>query len=175
MILGLGLLYFLIIIKISSGWPHIKVLALPIQKIIPLVFVTLSSFLLPIIISCVIYLVLICKKRKLFENKIEDSNDGRPLRSDPTSVRQGHCSTSHRENLFQEHLDIGDNVQENTEVQITQNADIKCQRACQSNTNNQDELQISKFMYAKTIILTPLNEQLCPSIMYTIVGQKMGL
>ena len=43
---------------------------MPIQKIIPVILLTLNSFMLPIIVSCAIYLKLICIKRRLFLNKV---------------------------------------------------------------------------------------------------------
>ena len=130
-------------IKLVSGWPHIKILALPFKEVIPFVFLVLSSFLLPIIISCVIYLVLICKKKKIFENKIENSNDGKPLHTVSTSILQGQCSNSQRENICQEDLNIIDNLQAHIEDQITQNTDIISQRAYLK--NNIEELQTFQF------------------------------
>ena len=52
------------------GWPKVKVLAKPVHEILPAILLALNSFILPIIISCAIYLRLISIKKKLFLNKI---------------------------------------------------------------------------------------------------------
>ena len=149
-----------------SGWPHIKILALPFKEVIPFVFLVLSSYLLPIIISCVIYLILICKKRKIFENKVENSNDDKPLHTVPTatsstatSFLQGQFSNSQGESILQEDLNISDNVQANFEDQIAQNTVIIGQTApCK---NNLDELQTSQFTLENEIrrVSLSLNEE----------------
>ena len=126
----------------SSGWPQIKVLALPLKEILPLIFMMLTSLLLPIIISCVIYLVLICKKKKLFENKIENSNDDKPLHIVHTSFLKCQCPKSLRENIFKEDVVNSNNVQADVKDLITQNIDIISHSS--SNINNQDELPNSK-------------------------------
>lgn len=52
------------------GWPRVKILAMSVHEILPLILLVLNSFMLPIISSFVIYLKLICIKRRLFLNKV---------------------------------------------------------------------------------------------------------
>jgi hypothetical protein len=52
------------------GWPKVKVLGKPFHDVFPVVLLVLNSVILPIIISCGIYIKLICVKRRLFLNKI---------------------------------------------------------------------------------------------------------
>jgi hypothetical protein len=62
--------HFLIFQIFFLGWPKVKVLAKPVNEILPAILLALNSFLLPIVISCAIYLKLIFIKGKLFFNKI---------------------------------------------------------------------------------------------------------
>jgi hypothetical protein len=45
---------------------------MPVCDILPAILLVLNSFLLPILLSCGIYLILIIKKKKLFKNKVEN-------------------------------------------------------------------------------------------------------
>jgi hypothetical protein len=46
---------------------------MPVRDVLPVILLVLNSFLLPILLSCGIYIKLIFKKKKLFENKVEDA------------------------------------------------------------------------------------------------------
>ena len=52
------------------GWPKVKVLAKPVHEILPLIFLIMNSYLLPIIISCTVYVKLISAKKRLFLNEV---------------------------------------------------------------------------------------------------------
>ena len=53
-----------------TGWPKVQILAKPVSEIFPVVLLGLNSYLLPITVSCVIYLKLIGIKRRLFVNSV---------------------------------------------------------------------------------------------------------
>jgi hypothetical protein len=58
-----------------TGFPKVKIASLPMQEKLPVLVIVLVTFLLPIIISCAIYIKLIFIKQKTFLNKISpDSN-----------------------------------------------------------------------------------------------------
>ena len=63
-----------------KGWPKVQILAKPVSEIFPVVLLGLNSYLLPITVSCVIYLKLIGIKRRLFVNSVTDaSTDARSV------------------------------------------------------------------------------------------------
>ena len=74
-------------------------LGLPFEVLVPFAILSLICFLLPVIISCVIYLLLICKKGKFFENKIVNSNNGKALHSVPPNFQQSQSSHSLKESV----------------------------------------------------------------------------
>ena len=121
-----------------SGWPQIKVFDLPFKEVLPLVTIALCSLLMPITISGITYLVLICKKRKNFENKIDHSNGIKPLNIGARIFLQGQKSNSSKENVSK--VDIDSTNDQN--MTITQNTEIRDQR--DNSIYNQDELNISK-------------------------------
>ena len=118
---------------------------------------TLCSFMLPIIISCVIYLVLICKKRNNFENKIESFFGEKPLHAVSASFLQSQCSNSSRENVSRGEL-AGINDQEHNEEPITLNKNITSQR--DFSTKKQGELQTSIATNPVNVVSTEFNSKL---------------
>ena len=52
------------------GWPKVAIIALPKQKILITVLTLLFCYFIPMIISCAIYISLICNKKKKFKNKV---------------------------------------------------------------------------------------------------------
>jgi len=63
------------IIKIS-GWPKVQILSNSWYEILILIIISTGCFLLPILISCFIYLKLICNKKKWFQNRVSLTNEG---------------------------------------------------------------------------------------------------
>ena len=74
-------------------------LGLPFETLVPFAILSLTCFLLPVIISCVIYLLLICKKGKFFANKISNSNYMEPLNSVTPYIQQSQSSHSLKESV----------------------------------------------------------------------------
>ena len=72
---------------------------MPFKELLPLVILTLGTFLLPVLISCLIYLLLLLKKKKFFETKISDISYGEPLHTDTPNFIISQCSNSTKENL----------------------------------------------------------------------------
>ena len=64
-----------------SGWPKEPPLKKPWDQLLTFCLLILSGFLLPILISCFIYLKLIIYKKKMFQNKIEplETNNVQPI------------------------------------------------------------------------------------------------
>ena len=54
---------------------------------------------MPVLISCLIYLLLLLKKKKFFETKISDISYGEPLHTDTPNFIISQCSNSTKENL----------------------------------------------------------------------------
>ena len=54
----------------SLGWPKVAVLSLPKTKIVISLLTLVSCYFIPMIISCAIYISLICSKKKKFKNKV---------------------------------------------------------------------------------------------------------
>ncbi len=52
------------------GWPKVAVLTLPMDKIITQLLTIVSGYLLPIFISCALYVSLICIKQRNFINQV---------------------------------------------------------------------------------------------------------
>ena len=106
-----------------SGWPQKKVFDLPFKEVLPLVTLALCSLLLPITISGITYLVLICKKRNNFKNKIEHFNVIQPLHLGARRFLQDQCSNFSGDNVSGKDI-VSKNVQELDEIPITQNTEI---------------------------------------------------
>ena len=70
---------------------------MPFKELLPVAIVTFCTFLLPVLISCLIYLLLICKKRKFFETKISNLNVEEPLHADTPNFLQLQRSKSMNE------------------------------------------------------------------------------
>ena len=77
-----------------AGWPKIKILALPLKDMYPIIIFSLNGFILPILVSCVIYLVLICHTKKHFEQSVSvaASKEVRANQTD-TQSKCGHFNT----------------------------------------------------------------------------------
>ena len=130
-----------------SGWPQKKVFDLPFKEVLPLVTLALCSLLLPITISGITYLVLICKKRKNFKNKIEHVNVVQPLRTGARRFLQGHCSHSSIENVSVKEI-VSKNEQELDEIPITQNTEII---TVERDMNSPHKLKIPKLTSATMV------------------------
>ena len=59
----------------SLGWPKVSVLSMPKTRILISLLTLLSCYFIPMIISCVIYISLICNKKKKFKNKVSIDNN----------------------------------------------------------------------------------------------------
>ena len=70
---------------------------MPFKELLPVAILTFCTFLLPVLISCLIYLLLICKKRKFFETKISNLNVEKPLHAGTPNFNQSQCSKSMNE------------------------------------------------------------------------------
>ena len=57
---------------VFSGWPKIKVLALPFKDMYPILIFAFNGFILPILGSCVIYFILILHTKKHLQHSICD-------------------------------------------------------------------------------------------------------
>jgi hypothetical protein len=57
-------------ISIMIGWPKVLLLTLSKDKIMHCLVAGVGSFLCPLLISCVLYVAMICIKKKKFANKI---------------------------------------------------------------------------------------------------------
>ncbi len=66
---------YLIKLHLISGWPRVAVLSKSWNEILVFFLIICSSFLLPIFISCLVYLKLICNKKKWFQNEITFKNE----------------------------------------------------------------------------------------------------
>ena len=87
---------FIIYYFTLSGFPNVPVLALPIEEIWPMLLLELIAFLLPILISCFIYLKLISIKNKLFQNTIEIDN----RQHDSSGFIQRQTNSTNSPNVF---------------------------------------------------------------------------
>ena len=56
-----------------TGWPKIAILTLPREKVIIALSTIVCSYLVPILISCFVYVAMICIKKRKFFNKVETS------------------------------------------------------------------------------------------------------
>ena len=87
----------IIFIKISV-WHKIQILSHSWYKIMIIIFISTGCSLLPNLISCFIYLKLICNKKRWFQNKVSFSSKGNfDLHSDATnpegSIKKEQTST----------------------------------------------------------------------------------
>jgi hypothetical protein len=56
---------------ITTGWPKVLVLTLSKDKVVLAFAAILSTFLFPILISCLLYVAMICIKKRQFQNRID--------------------------------------------------------------------------------------------------------
>jgi len=76
-----------IIFNLILGFPKVRILTLPMEEKMPVLVIVLVTFLLPIIISCAIYIKLIFIKKKIFQNKIAFSlEDNDAIRNDSSDL-----------------------------------------------------------------------------------------
>ena len=64
---AINILYLLIFI----GWPNVLVITLAKDKVIKILTTMFCSYLCPITISCLFYVLMICIKKRNFSSKIE--------------------------------------------------------------------------------------------------------
>ncbi len=58
-----------------SGWPKVAILTLPREKIQVTIITLVSCYLSPLVISCAIYLIIICQKERHFKNSISVASE----------------------------------------------------------------------------------------------------
>jgi hypothetical protein len=58
-----------------AGWPKVPVMSKSRKEVLIFISLILGSLLLPILISCVIYLKLLCYKKRWFKNQVAISNE----------------------------------------------------------------------------------------------------
>jgi hypothetical protein len=56
---------------ITTGWPKVLVLTLSKDKVVLAFAAILCTFLFPILISCLLYVAMICIKKRQFQNRID--------------------------------------------------------------------------------------------------------
>ena len=57
------------------GWPKVAILTLSREKILLAVITLVSCYLCPLVISCVIYVIIICQKERHFKNNISVASE----------------------------------------------------------------------------------------------------